>query len=121
MTAPVVGSIATKAPGRPPTACRSPRPPAAALQQRPLAGLLEPDVERELELAAGARLARGDRAAALAERVDEDPVGAVAAAQVPVVARLEPVLADVRALRDALVALLAQLALADLADRADEL
>src|SRR4051794_38906430 len=79
---------------------------AAGLPERLLPRLLQPEVERELQLTAGARIARGYAAAPLARGVDLDAVGPVAPTQVAVVAGLEAVLADDGAGLDPLVVLL---------------
>ena len=83
-----------------------------------VARLLQVVVERQLQPLALLRLAAPTTvrwSSRLPERVDDDPRVAVGAAQVLVVALLEPALADPRALGDARVLLLLELARADLA------
>ena len=88
-----------------------------------MGGLLEPEVERELDGLALDRIAAARAAAvvAAAERVDHDAGEAVVAAQVGVVALLDAVLADPRALLDAAVLVLLELLRRDLAERAEQL
>ena len=96
------------------------RQPAADLRHRLLCPSLEPEVERQGQLAAGLGLALEVGADRVAAGVDDDAVQAVATAQVAVVAELESALPDDRAGGNALVGAL-QLLRADLADAAHDL
>ena len=94
----------------------------AAFGQRRLAGRLHVGVDRELQVVARHRRL-GDEPAVgrrLAERVDLDPGHARLAAQEAVVGVLDPVLADLVAGPQALVARLLQLFFGDLADVAED-
>jgi hypothetical protein len=89
---------------------------------RAVALLLEGEVERELELAAGDRLGRDQRLAARqAGRVDLDPVDAVGPAQELVVGVLDAALTDHAGLRHAGKARLLELTRGDRADVAEQL
>ena len=90
---------------------------------RVVRGALEPEVERQPQLAALDRVgaARAAGVVAVAERVDDHAREAVGAAQVGVVALLDAVLADPRPGLDAAVLLRADLLGRDLAQRAEQL
>ena len=89
------------------------------LPQRGLAGLLERNVQRQLEIVPGHRLDLAQRAREPPERVHLDPVGAVGPLQVVVVVPLEPRLPDDRGLRQAVEPPLLELRRGDRPDRAE--
>ena len=94
-----------------------------AFGHRRFAGLLHPGVDRELEVVAG-HWRLGDQAAVgsrLAEGVNLDPLQSRVPAEVAVVGRLDPVLADFFARLHALVLRLLQLVFVDLADVAEDM
>src|SRR4051812_6569228 len=98
------------------------RQPDGALQSL-LALLLQPEVERELDLAArdGSAPRAGELADEVAEGVDLEHARAVAAAEVAVVGVLDAVLADDRALMDVAELRLLELARRDLTHVAQQL
>ena len=94
---------------------------ADRLGERALAGLLEPDVERQPQVVAGDGRILSQRAGEPAERVDLDLLGAVPALQVVVVVPLEPRLPDDRALRQAPEAPFGELGLGDRSNGPEQL